>query len=484
MSSPIRTPIRTKGVAVRTRFAPSPTGFLHIGVARTGLFNWAFARHHGGSMVLRIEDTDLERSTEESERQLLEGLTWLGVDWDEGPYKQTQRSERHQEVVAGLLASGNAYRCSCTREELEARRKQTIEAGEKWTYDGRCRDLDLGAGCGEHTVRLRLPESGPLAWDDLVFGPSGQDAREIGDRIIQRADGTALYHLAVVVDDLDMQISHVIRGADHMPNTPFHIALYRALKAPPPAFAHVPLILAESGKKLSKRRDPVSIQQFRDAGIVADALRNWIVRLGWSHGDQEIFSKSEIEELFDLDGVGRSAARMDTDKLAWLNHHYIQTLPRDELLDLLDPCLEEAVGHPFERSDSLAGLVDLNRQRGKTLIELATHTAWLVRDRVHFDEKAARKNLTPEAGELLVDLGKRLAAVAQWDAEHLAAVFEQICSERDLKMGKLAQPVRVALTGGTISPGIYETLDVVGRSESLARLAAAADRAVNGEFAA
>ncbi len=433
-------------------------------------------------MVLRVEDTDLERSTEESERQVLEGLTWLGIDWDEGPYRQTQRSDRHEEVVGQLLAAGKAYRCICTRDELEERRQRTIEAGEKWTYDGRCRDRDHGPDCGEHTVRLRLPESGPLDWDDLVFGPSSQDAREIGDRIIQRADGTALYHLAVVVDDLDMQISHVIRGADHMPNTPFHIALYRALEATPPAFAHVPLILAASGKKLSKRRDPVSIQRFRDEGIVADALRNWIVRLGWSHGDQEIFSKAEIAELFDLDGVGRSGARMDTDKLAWLNHHTIQTLPRPELLDLLDPFLEEAVGHPFERSDSLAALVDLNRQRGKTLVELATHTAWLVRDRVHFEEKAARKNLMPQAGELLADLGKRLAAVLAWDTAHLAPVFEAVCAERDLKMGKLAQPVRVALTGGTISPGIYETLEVVGRSESLARLAAAADRAVNGEF--
>ncbi len=467
---------------VRVRFAPSPTGFLHIGNARTALFNWAFARRHGGTHVLRIEDTDRDRSSDEAEQLVLSGLEWLGIDWDEGPYRQSERGARHREVVEQLLDTGHAYRCVCTKEQLEQRRQQTIDAGGKWTYDGLCRDRDHGPDCGEHTVRLRLPESGALAWNDLVFGPSSQDAREIGDRIIRRADGTALYHVAVVADDLDMKISHVIRGADHQPNTPFHIALYRALDAEPPLYAHVPLILAASGKKLSKRRDRASIERFRDEGIVADALRNWIVRLGWSHGDQEVFSRDEIAELFDLEGVGRSGAQADTEKLAWLNHHYIQTLPGDELRTRLEPFLAAAVGAPAATSPGLDALIDLNRQRSKTLVELAEHSAWLVRESVVLDEKAARKFLDADAGELLGELAKRLSQLESWDDAGLSQLFETLCGERDIKMGKLAQPVRVALTGGTVSPGIYETLGVVGRELSLTRIQDAAERAARGEF--
>jgi glutamyl-tRNA synthetase len=460
--------------SLRTRFAPSPTGFLHIGAARTALFNWAYARHHGGEFVLRIEDTDRERSTRESERSLLSGLEWLGLEWDIGPYRQSERGERHAEVIRDLLANGSAYRCVCTKEELEERRGATIAAGEKWTYDGRCRNRDYGPECGPHTVRLRLPESGALAWDDLVFGPSGQDASEIGDRIIQRADGTALYHLSVVVDDLDMQISHVIRGADHQPNTPFHIALYRALGETPPAFAHVPLILSKSGKKLSKRRDPVSIEQFRSDGYLAAAVRNWIVRIGWSHGDQELFSREEIIEFFDLGAVGRAGARADSGKLAWLNHHYIQTLPAEELVALVLPYLEQTLGTRPATDEALQELVDLNRQRGKTLIELAEHCRWLYTEPIVYDDKAARKHLTPSTAPLLEDLEQRLGVADPWTQDAVRAAFDGLCEERGLKLGKLAQPVRVALTGGTVSPGIYDTLRVVGRGRSLSRLAAAA----------
>jgi glutamyl-tRNA synthetase len=467
-------------MTLRTRFAPSPTGFLHIGAARTALFNWAFARRHGGEFVLRIEDTDRQRSTRESEQSLLAGLAWLELDWDFGPYRQSERGERHAEVVESLLAKGSAYRCVCTVEELEERRQKTIAGGGKWTYDGRCRDRGYGPECGEHTVRLRLPEKGALAWDDLVFGPSGQDASEIGDRIIRRADGSALYHLSVVVDDLDMQITHVIRGADHHPNTPFHIALYQALGETPPAFAHVPLILSESGKKLSKRRDPVSVQSFRENGYLAAALRNWIVRLGWSHGDQEVFSRDEIIALFDLAAVGRAGARADTDKLTWLNHHYIQTLPGPELMALLAPHLEQALGEPAPASAALGQLVDLNRQRGRTLVELARHCRWLLAEPVAYDEKAARKHLKPEAAALLQDLRQRLEAAPEWSEPALQAVFDALCDERELKLGKLAQPVRVALTGGTVSPGIYDTLRVVGREKSLARLAQAVALAGSG----
>lgn len=426
-------------------------------------------------MLLRIEDTDRERSTKESERSLIEGLEWLGIDWDGPILHQTNNAARHTAAIETLLASGNAYRCICTVEELEERKQATIAAGGKWTYDGLCRGKDYGADCGPHTVRLRLPATGALEWDDLVFGPSGQDASEIGDRIIRRADGTPLYHLAVIVDDLDSEVSHVIRGADHLPNTPFHIALYRGLGKAPPTFAHVPLILGASGKKLSKRRDPVSIQHFREEGYLAAAMRNWIVRLGWSHGDQEIFSRDEILGSFDLDAVGRAGARADPDKLVWLNHHYIQTIPSDELLRLLDPFLAASLGAPVEPSEALTALVELNRQRGKTLVELATHTRWLLKDPVAYDEKAARKLLKPAAAELLRDLGRRLQALDDWRQEDLQNAFEALCADRgDLKMGKVAQPVRVALTGGTISPGIYETLEVVGRDRTLARLEAAA----------
>lgn len=465
---------------MRTRFAPSPTGFLHLGAARTALFNWAYARHCGGEFALRVEDTDRERSTIEFERALFDALEWLGMDWDIGPVRQSERSDRHREVVEGLLASESAYRCICTREELEARKQQTIARGDKWTYDGLCRDAGYGPDCGEHTVRLRLPASGPLAWEDMVFGPSGQDASEIGDRIIRRADGTPLYHLAVVVDDIDMEITHVIRGADHHPNTPFHIALYGALGAQPPIYAHVPLILADSGKKLSKRRDSVSIERFRKEGYLATAVRSWIMRIGWSHGDQEIFGREEIIELFGLESVGRAGARADMDKLAWLNHHTIQNMPRAELVELTLPFLPGGI--PAEatqgsQADRLAALVDLNRQRGKTLVELAHHCRWLLAEPVAYEEKAERKHLGPDAGALLAELRTRLLELDDWNESALERTFEGLCAQRNIKLGKLAQPVRVALTGGTVSPGIYDTLLVVGREKSLERIGAAADHA-------
>jgi glutamyl-tRNA synthetase len=304
---------------VRTRFAPSPTGFLHVGSARTALFNWAYARRHGGVFVLRIEDTDRERSTLESERAVLDSLRWLGIGWDEGPFRQSARRERYDAAVEGLLASGRAYRCVCTQESLAERREQTLAAGRSWVYDGRCRELALGPQCGSHTVRLRLPADEWLGWNDLVFGESGQQASEIGDMNIRRSDGHPLYNLAVVVDDLEMEITQVIRGADHLGNTCFQIALYRALAAEPPEFAHVPLIVGPGGKKLSKRRDPVSVQDYHEEGYLPQALCNWLIRIGWSHGDQEVFSRDEIQRLFDLDAINRSSAQADPAKLQWLS---------------------------------------------------------------------------------------------------------------------------------------------------------------------
>ena len=456
---------------VRTRFAPSPTGFLHVGSARTALFNWAFARRHGGKLLLRIEDTDSNRSTPEAERAIIEGLEWLGIDWDEGPLRQSSFADRHRAAVERMLANGRAYRCACTAEQLEERRQATIAAGQKWTYDGRCRDLDLGADLGPHTVRLRLPESGFLGWEDGVFGPSGQDASEIGDRIIQRSDGQPLYHLAVVVDDLEMGITHVIRGADHHPNTPLQIALYRALDAEPPEFAHVPLIVGAGGKKLSKRRDPVSVQNFRDEGYLAPALRNWLIRIGWSHGDQEVFNSDEICTLFDLDAVNRSAAQADGDKLLWLNQHYLKELPASELAEKLAPFLGTEIGREVGVTAELGELAELQRERGKTLSEMARLSRWFVVDEVDFDPKAVKKHLKPAIEPALRALRDGFAKLESWSRDAIEAVFLEVLSAQgDLKMGKLAQPVRVAVTGGSVSPGIFETLEVLGQARSLARI--------------
>jgi glutamyl-tRNA synthetase len=325
-------------------------------------------------------------------------------------------------------------------------------------------------------VRLRLPEEGFLGWDDLVFGPSGQDASEIGDAIIVRSDGVPLFHLAVVVDDHEMGITHVIRGADHHNNTPLQIALYRALDAEPPRFAHVPLIVGPGGKKLSKRLDDVSVQQFRQRGYLDAAMRNWLVRLGWSHGDQEIFSAAEITRLFDLDAVGRKGAQADPAKLDWLNQHYLTHMPREELVAELLPFLEERVGHPAEATPELGALVDLLRERSKTLVEMADRAAWLVGETPEMDEKAAGKHLTAAAAPLLRDLRAGLGALERWDVAALEPVFEAVRARHEVGMGKLAQPVRVAVTGSSASPGIYETLEVLGRERALARIDAALAR--------
>ena len=456
---------------IRTRFAPSPTGFLHIGGARTALFNWALTRRLGGEFVLRIEDTDLERSTREAEAAVIDGLRWLGIDWDGAPRRQSEHVGRHDEVVASLLEAGRAYRCVCTREELDERRQADIAAGGKGIYDGRCRDQGLGPDAGPHTVRLRIDHDASLRWDDLVFGPSGQAASEIGDGIINRSDGTPVYHLAVVVDDLDEGITHVIRGADHHSNTPFQLALYQALGAEPPIYAHVPLIVAESGRKLSKRKDSVSIQQFEAEGYLPEAMLNWLARLGWSHGDQEIFSAEEIIEHFDLAHVGRSGAQADVAKLEWLNQHYLKERPLDALFEAVRPHLEVVTGGPVARTDRTDRLLDLLRERSQTLAEMAEKARFALVDEIEIDPAAAKKHLRPVALAPLEALLETLRALEDWTAAALEAAFERTCEAlNDLKLGKLAQPVRVAVTGSAASPGIFETVEVAGRERTLARL--------------
>lgn len=460
--------------AVRTRFAPSPTGFLHIGAARTALFNWAFARRLRGRMVLRIEDTDRERSTRDAETGVIEGLSWLGIEWDEGPIRQSERAERYAEAVDSLLRRDRAYRCVCTREQIDERRRATIAAGGKWTYDGRCRDAGHGPSVGPHTVRLRLPQDGRLGWDDLVFGPSGQDAGELGDMIIRRSDGSALYNLAVVVDDADTGITHVIRGADHHSNTPLQLAIYDALGLEPPHFAHVPLIVGEDDKKLSKRRDPVSIQQYRDSGYLPEALVNWLVRIGWSHGDQEIFSRDEIASLFDLESVNRASARADAAKLLWLNQHYIKTLPRERLLVALLPYLEAAVGRPCAGTPGLEPLVELLRDRSKTLVDMARLARFVALDDVPYEQAASDKHLSHKILAALEDLHDALLRLDGFSEPAIEKAFQDVLARHgDLKMGRLAQPVRVAVTGGTVSPGIFETLAVLGKERTVGRIAEA-----------
>ena len=461
---------------IRTRFAPSPTGFLHIGGARTALFNWALTRRLGGEFVLRIEDTDLERSTRESELAVLDGLRWLGIDWDEGPHRQTERVARHAEVVESLLESGAAYRCVCTKERLEEVRTAELASGGKGIYDGHCRDLELGADCGPHTVRLRVDHNSDLRWDDLVFGPSGQDAREIGDGIIRRTDGTPLFHLAVVVDDIDMDITHVVRGADHHSNTPFQIALYHALGATIPNFAHVPLIVAESGRKLSKRKDPVSIQKFKADGYLPEAMLNWLARLGWSHGDQEIFSAAEIAQHFDLEHVGRSGAQADLGKLDNLNQHYLKALSTEALFDVASPFLDSVAGRSVSRDDNVDKLLDLLRERSDQLVEMAEKARFALVDEIEIEPGPAKKHLRPVALEPLEAFIETLESTADWTLESIEKAFERTCkAQGNLKLGKLAQPVRVAVTGTGASPGIYETLEVVGRERAIARLKIAAE---------
>jgi glutamyl-tRNA synthetase len=462
---------------IRTRFAPSPTGFLHIGGARTALFNWALTRRLGGDFVLRIEDTDLERSTRESELAVLDGLRWLGIDWDEGPHRQTERAGRHAEVVESLLESGAAYRCVCTKERLEEQRASELARGGKGIYDGHCRDLELAADCGPHTVRLRIDRDSSLRWDDLVFGPSGQDAHEIGDGIIRRSDGTPLFHLAVVVDDLDMGITHVVRGADHHSNTPFQLALYHALGAATiPTFAHVPLIVAESGRKLSKRKDPVSIQKFKADGYLPEAMLNWLARLGWSHGDQEIFSASEIAQYFDLEHVGRSGAQADLGKLDHLNQHYLKARSADALFEAASPFLDSVAGRSVLRDDNLDKLLDLLRERSDQLVQMAEKARFALVDEIEIEPGPAKKHLRPVALEPLEAFIQALELTPDWTLASIEQAFEQTCkAQGDLKLGKLAQPVRVAVTGTGASPGIYETLEIVGRERTLTRLKTAVE---------
>lgn len=459
---------------MRVRFAPSPTGYLHVGGARTALYNWLLARRAGGVFVLRIEDTDRARSSDEHTQAILSGMQWLGLDWDEGPFHQADGLERHIADARRLLEVGRAYRCFCTAEDLEARRKHAAEHNLSQQYDRRCLAIDPGeatrrAEQGEpHTIRFHVPE-GTTWWEDAVHGRVEFDNKDVEDFIVLRTDGTPIYNMAVVSDDIEMRITHVIRGDDHISNTPKQILLYRALGAPEPVFGHVPMILGPDGKRLSKRHGAVSVMAFRDEGILPEALLNYLVRLGWSHGDEEIFSVDRMIELFDIKNVNNSAAVFDYDKLLWLNQHYIKESSAERIAHHLRGHLGRLGIDPVEGPEVL-DVVGVQRERAKTLKEMAEISAFFYRDFDAYDEQAANKHLKPEAAAPLARLRTALAELRDWRPEPLHQTVIDCAESLGLKLGKVAQPLRVALCGRAASPGIDVTLHLLGRDATLRRI--------------
>jgi len=459
---------------VKVRFAPSPTGYLHIGGARTALFNWLFARHNRGVFVLRIEDTDRSRSTEEYIEAIIDGMKWLGLDWDEGPFRQTDRMEIYQRYVQRLLDEGKAYYCYCTPEELEERRQQAMKDSRGVIkYDRRCLDLKNPPSGRTPVVRFRMPDAGQTIINDLIKGPVSYPNEQLDDLIIMRSDGTPTYNFVVVVDDVEMGITHVIRGDDHLNNTPKQIHIYQALGFEIPRFAHIPMILGPDKTRLSKRHGATSVQAYRDTGYLPEALINYLVRLGWSHGDQEIFTREELIEKFSLEGVVRTAAVFNPEKLLWLNSQYIMNTPTERLVDLTIPFL---VKENLLEEDSmperawLAKAVESYKQRAKTLNELALSMRYYFTEDVEFDEKAKNKFLNEKHLPYLRDIKEGIESLTEFTEETLEKLFHQVVERHQTKLRHVAQPVRVALTGSTASPGIFEVIEIIGREKTLRRL--------------
>lgn len=467
---------------VRTRFAPSPTGYLHIGGARTSLFNYLFARRHGGKFILRIEDTDRERSTPEAIQAILDAMSWLGLDYDEGPYYQTSRYPRYEEKIQELLAKGRAYPCTCSPAELEGKRRAALQAKRKPMYDGTCRPPDAIAAPARfppgqpHVIRFRSPDEGSTTVKDLIKGDVVFDNRELDDLIIARSDGTPTYNFCVVVDDIDMTISHIIRGDDHLSNTPRQIQLYEALGRPPPQFAHLPLILGTDKARLSKRHGATSVMAYRDMGYFPEAVVNYLVRLGWSYGDQEIFSRRELIENFTLDNVGKAAGVFNAEKFLWVNFHYLKSKPLAELANALVPYIQ-AKGYPVPQDKSwLEKMAATLRERARTLVELVDSAHYFLSDDIKLDEKAVAKFFTHDIAAPISRLIQELDTLDEFTAEAVEQAFTKILHELNLPMGKVAQPVRVALTGGTVSPGIHDVIAVLGKERTLRRLKTALQR--------
>jgi glutamyl-tRNA synthetase len=460
-------------MTVRTRFAPSPTGLLHIGGVRTALFCWLYARRHGGVFILRIEDTDRERSTQEAVQVILDGMQWLGLDHDEGPFYQTRRFDRYAEVIGQFLREGKAYHCYCTKEELEEMRAAQLARKEKPRYDGRCRDRTAPRAGVDPVVRFRNPEEGSVTVDDVVHGPITFVSAELDDLIIARSDGTPTYNFCVVVDDYDMRITHVIRGDDHINNTPRQINMLRAMGVEPPVYAHLPMILGPDGTKLSKRHGAVSVLQYREAGFLPEALLNYLGRLGWSHGDQEIFTLAEMIRLFDITDVNKSASALNPDKLLWTNQQHILRATPERLADHLRPQLAVLGVYTDDRA-RLVAVASAQQERAKTLKEMAEASLFFFRDVTGYDEKAAKKHLTPEGIALLSAARGRFTALEDWRAPALHEAISGVAAEHAVALGKVAQPLRVAVSGGAVSPPIDRTLEILGREETLLRI----DRAI------
>ncbi|CCJ85503.1 glutamate--tRNA ligase [Cronobacter dublinensis] len=455
---------------IKTRFAPSPTGYLHVGGARTALYSWLFARHEGGEFVLRIEDTDLERSTPEAIEAIMDGMNWLSLEWDEGPYFQTKRFDRYNAVIDEMLAAGTAYKCYCSKERLEALREEQMAKGEKPRYDGRCRHgHEHHADDEPCVVRFANPQEGSVVFDDQIRGPIEFSNLELDDLIIRRTDGSPTYNFCVVVDDWDMEITHVIRGEDHINNTPRQINILKALGAPVPLYAHVSMINGDDGKKLSKRHGAVSVMQYRDDGYLPEALLNYLVRLGWSYGDQEIFSREEMIAHFSLDAVSKSASAFNTDKLQWLNHHYINTLAPEYVATHLQWHIEQE-NIDTRNGPQLAELVKLLGERCKTLKEMAQTCRYFYEDFSEFDADAAKKHLRPVARQPLEVVRDKLAALTDWTAENVHHAIQATADELEVGMGKVGMPLRVAVTGAGQSPGLDVTVHAIGKSRSVERI--------------
>ena len=455
---------------VRLRFAPSPTGFLHVGGARTALFNWLLARKHHGKFILRIEDTDVARSTQESVDAILQGMTWLGLDWDEGPFYQSDNFPLYKEYVQKLLAAGKAYKCYCSAEELDAKREQALKVGGKPKYDGTCRDLPPKEDDGRpYVVRFKTPKEGTTSWMDAIKGKISFENSELDDLIIQRTDGTPTYNFVVVIDDVAMGMTMVIRGDDHVNNTPRQILLYQALGAPVPTFAHVPMILGADKARLSKRHGATSVMAYRDMGFLPEAMVNYLVRLGWSCGDEEIFSLEELIQKFDIGNVGRSAGVFNTDKLLWLNAHYIKTGDPVRLAGLVTPFLAERGVDPATGPD-LVAVVKTLQERAKTMLELADGALFYYKSDLSYDGKGIAKFFTPGTPALLEVLIGKLEALESLSFESIEAVFKEICEEKGIKLGGIGPAVRLALSGSTASPGIFEMILVLGVAETSKRL--------------
>ncbi len=457
---------------VRTRFAPSPTGFLHIGGLRTALFCWLYARRHAGRFVLRIEDTDLERSTPEAIQLILDGLDWAGLDYDEGPFYQTKRFDRYKDVIEELLAGGKAYRCYCSKEELEQMRAQQIARGEKPRYDGRWRERTDSLPGVPSVVRFKNPLAGEVIVNDVVHGRVVFKNSELDDLIIARSDGTPTYNFCVVVDDMDMQITHVIRGDDHLNNTPRQLNMLLALGRRPPIYAHLPMILGADGAKLSKRHGAVSVLQYRDEGFLPEAVLNYLVRLGWSHGDQEIFSIEEMIRLFDITDVNKSASAFNLDKLSWLNQQHMMRAPASRIVPVLRWHLDRE-GVQATNEAQLEQIILSQRERAKTVREMAANSEFFFRAPSVYDEKAVRKHVTSDVLALLTEASGELSKLENWSATAIDELISGFATAKGISLGKLAQPIRLAVCGGTVSPPIDATLAILGKAESLSRLATA-----------